>query len=83
MWAERDFPLLVQGLCKYATVMENSPDLEAHIAHLQREVEDLSNIVTQQAAAITRLKQQVAVLLEREAAREAAATFDDKPPPHW
>lgn len=59
---------------------------EERIADLQREVEDLSQIVTRQAVALDRLERRVAMLMEREAAREAetgTVLFADETPPHY
>jgi SlyX protein len=59
-------------------------DLEERIAHLTRAVDDLSDMVTRQGAEIDRLTRRVALLLEREADREAAATpVPIDRPPHW
>ncbi len=61
--------------------------LEAHLAHLTRSVEDLSDIVRQQAYQIDRLIHRVQRLTEREAEREvadgASAPLADQRPPHW
>lgn len=61
--------------------------LEGRIAHLERGVEDLSDVVAAQQATIDRLERQVAALLAREAEREAAegggVVIADERPPHW
>ena len=50
-------------------------------------MDDLSDAVARQAAEIDRLTRRVALLMEREAAREAAGLGADgageAPPPHW
>ncbi|MFB2531371.1 SlyX family protein [Paracoccus sp. p4-l81] len=64
-----------------------SRDLEERIAHLTRMVEDLSDVVTAQGREVERLSRRVALLLEREAEREADAggsvALADQRPPHW
>ncbi len=66
--------------------MTGTTPLEERIAHLSRAVDDLSDVVVRQAADIERLARRVAMLLEREAEREAVgaslAPADDRPP-HW
>lgn len=61
--------------------------LEAHIAHLSRAVEDLSDTVARQEGEIARLTRRLDMLMEREAEREAeaggAAPLADSRPPHW
>ena len=60
--------------------------LEERIAHLMRAVDDLSEIVAQQAVEIERLGRRVGMLLEREAEREAEGggiPLADQRPPHW
>ena len=66
--------------------MDKLQALEERIAHLQRTVEDLSDVVTRQAAEINRLSRRVGLLMEREAEREAAEgtiPLADQRPPHW
>lgn len=62
-------------------------NLEEHIAHMQRMLDDLSDVVAAQEKEISRLKARVAMLMEREAQREAdgsgAAHFGDERPPHY
>jgi len=61
--------------------------IEERLAHLTRAADDLSDIVARQDAEIAVLKRRVALLLDREAAREAdgdgAVALADRPPPHW
>ena len=62
---------------------------EETLAHLVRTVDDLNEVVTAQAAEVTRLKRLVQLLMEREAEREADAggagsiPLADQRPPHW
>ena len=55
------------------------------MAHLIRAVDDLSDVVARQQAEIDRLTRRVAMLMEREAEREAAGEGADpnQRPPHW
>jgi SlyX protein len=60
--------------------------LEERIAHLLRTVDELSDIVAQQAVEIERLSRRVGLLMEREAEREAEGggiPLADQRPPHW
>ena len=60
--------------------------LEERVAHLMRGVEDLSDVVARQSREIDRLSARVALLMEREAEREAAGggvPLADQRPPHW
>ncbi|SFL58865.1 SlyX family protein [Shimia aestuarii] len=61
--------------------------LEEQIAHLTRTVEDLSDVVARQDQEIALLTRRVALLLEREASREAEGTggvvLGDERPPHY
>lgn len=61
--------------------------LEERIAHLERQVEDLSDIVARQDRDIALLTRRVQMVMEREAEREAdgssAAHLADQKPPHW
>lgn len=67
--------------------MTDQTHLEEQIAHLSRTVEDLSDVAAQQAIEIERLTRRVAVLMEREAAREydagGSVPLADQKPPHW
>ena len=68
--------------------MENRiTDLEETVAHLTREVEDLSAVVAGQANEIALLTRKVQLLMEREAQREAsegvAVVMGDERPPHY
>ena len=66
--------------------MDKLQAVEERVAHLQRMVDDLSDIVTRQDADIRRLSRHVGLLMEREAEREAAdgtIPLADQRPPHW
>lgn len=66
--------------------MDKLQALEERIAHLQRTVEDLSDVVTRQATEIRALSRRVGLLMEREAEREAEGgtiPLADQRPPHW
>ncbi len=61
--------------------------LEERLAHLQRVCDELSEVVSAQATEIDGLTRRVAMLLQREAEREAEGTggmvLGDERPPHW
>ncbi|MEL6549448.1 MAG: SlyX family protein [Pseudomonadota bacterium] len=61
--------------------------IEEKLAHLERLVDDLNAVVTRQDREIATLTARVALLMEREAAREAegggGAVFGDERPPHY
>ncbi len=61
--------------------------LQERLAHLERTVEELSDIVARQDREIDRLTHRVAMLMEREAGRELEAggsvPLADQKPPHW
>jgi SlyX protein len=62
-------------------------ELEERLAHLERTNDELSEIVAAQAKEIDALNRRVAMLMEREAAREAdgggGVVFGDERPPHY
>lgn len=61
-------------------------DLQAKIAFLERTVDDLSDEVARLAKAIDVAERRIAMLMEREAEREAdggVAPMADQRPPHW
>jgi len=65
-----------------------SVDIEERLAHLERLAEELSSVVAAQGGEIDALKQQIALLMGREAEREAAAggggvILGDERPPHY
>ncbi|WP_019954833.1 SlyX family protein [Yoonia vestfoldensis] len=61
--------------------------LEEKIAHLTRTVDDLSDIVARQEKELALLTRRMAMLMEREAAREmetgGSIPLGDQRPPHW
>lgn len=61
--------------------------LQEQTAHLNRVVDDLSDIVARQETEITRLTRRVTMLMERAAERErdegGTVTITDQKPPHW
>lgn len=66
--------------------MDKLQPLEERVAHLQRMMEDLSDVVAGQDAEIRRLSRHVGLLMEREATRESAERdipLADQRPPHW
>lgn len=66
--------------------MDKLQTLEERVAHLQRVVEDLSDVVARQDGELRRLGRHVGLLMEREADREAAegaVPLADQRPPHW
>ncbi len=68
--------------------MDRITTLEEKIAHLTRMVEDLSDVLAAQAREIDRLTRHTALLIAREAEREAegeggSGPAADQRPPHW
>ena len=62
--------------------------LEEQIAHLTRNVDDLSEIVAKQAEEIVTLNRRVHMLMQREGEREASSSggsvvIGDERPPHY
>ena len=64
-----------------------STEIEERLAHLERLAEELNEVVAKQAREIDRLTARVAMLMEREAMREADGTggviVGDEKPPHY
>ena len=64
-----------------------SQHLEEKIAHLEKALSELSDVVATQDRAITHLEQWVEMLRQREATREAEGTggvvLGDERPPHY
>ena len=62
-------------------------ELEERLAHLDRTVEDLSEVIARQAREIAVLQRRVQMLMEREAERESAqgdaVILGDERPPHY
>lgn len=66
--------------------MDQLDGIEERVAHLQRAVDDLSDVLTAQAREIDRLTRLVGLLVEREAEREGGpgeAPAANVRPPHW
>ncbi len=57
--------------------------IEEHIAHLTRTVEDLSDIVARQEGEIATLTRRVAMLIEREADGGGSVVLGNERPPHY
>ena len=61
--------------------------LEERIAHLERTLAEVSDVVARQDRSIATLERRVALLLQREAERELDAgggvVLGDETPPHW
>jgi SlyX protein len=66
---------------------DNDTRLEERVAHLERTVDELSEVVARQDAELAVLTRRVEMLLQREATREAEATggvvLGDERPPHY
>lgn len=64
-----------------------STEIEERLAHLERLADELNEVVAGQAREIDRLTARVAMLMEREAMREAEGTggviVGDEKPPHY
>jgi len=56
---------------------------EERIAHLERSLEDLSDVVAAQSREIVRLTRRLEALMDRESEREAEAHPPVQRPPHW
>lgn len=67
--------------------MPDLTDLQTRIAHLERSVDELSDVIARQDKDLLRLRKQVDLLLQREAAREAegagGVVMGDERPPHY
>jgi SlyX protein len=66
--------------------MDRAEAMEERMAHLIRAVEDLSDVVAQQAREVDTLTRRIHMLMEREAEREAGmaeAPSANQRPPHW
>jgi SlyX protein len=62
-------------------------EIEEKIAHLIRAVDDMSEVIARQDQELSKLRKQVDLLIQREAAREAdgagGVVFADERPPHY
>ena len=67
--------------------MTDITPLEEQIAHLNRTVEELSDIVARQEKELALAQRRLAMLMEREATREydagGSVPLADQRPPHW
>ena len=67
--------------------MTDRQRLEERIAHLERVIDDLSDVVARQDRQLAEMTGHVATLIERQAARDAEATggvvLGDEKPPHY
>lgn len=67
--------------------MDDLTALQERFAHQERLLDELSDTVTAQARAIELLERRVAMLMQREAERDADApggvVLGDERPPHW
>ena len=67
--------------------MSSLVDLEEALAHLTRQVEEMSDVIARQDREIDRLTARVQMLMNREAEREADSSgsipLADQKPPHW
>ena len=67
--------------------MSNDTRLEEMLAHLSRQVAELSAVVARQDREIATLTRRVEMLMHREAERESemggTVPMADQKPPHW
>ncbi|MBV0913862.1 SlyX family protein [Anianabacter salinae] len=67
--------------------MDDTSRLEERIAHLERNVDDLSDVIARQEREIALLTRRVEMLMGREAERAydsgGAVPLADQKPPHW
>ena len=67
--------------------MNSTTNTEEMLAHLTRQVEELSDVIARQDREIALLTARVAMLITREAEREAdvggTIALADQKPPHW
>ena len=67
--------------------MDKLQRVEERLSHLERMVEDLSEVIARQDGELRRMARRVGMLMEREADREAAEgntiALADQRPPHW
>lgn len=66
---------------------QDQQGLEERIAHLERTLAEVSDVVARQDRAIATLERRVAALMQREAEREMDAgggvVLANETPPHW
>lgn len=66
---------------------QSMSEIEERMAHLERAIDDMSDVMARQANEIALLTRRVQVLLEREKDRDQSAeggvVFGDERPPHY
>lgn len=77
-----------QCAVKKGKLMQSEQEkLQSTVAHLQKTLEDLSDVVARQDLQIARLERRVQLLMERAAEQEVDAggtiPLADQKPPHW
>ena len=79
------FYILNKNLVRPLVLNEQMEKIEAVISDLLRNSEDLSDVVAAQDKEISRMKDSLQWLLEREFERQNAenTATAEKPPPHW
>lgn len=64
-----------------------STEIEERMAHLERTLDELNDVLSKQALEVDRLQARIMMLMEREATREANETggvvIGDERPPHY
>ena len=67
--------------------MSEMTDIQEMLAHLTRQVEDLSDVIARQDREIALLTRRVEMLMNRAAEREldqgGSVPLADQKPPHW
>lgn len=63
--------------------MDDLTRLQERLAHLERAVEDMSGVIARQDSEIAVLTRRVAMLMSREAERQADAEVPVDRPPHY
>lgn len=62
-------------------------NLQSAVSHLQKTVDELSDVVARQDRQIDRLERRLGILMEREAERElndgGSVPLAEQKPPHW
>ncbi len=66
---------------------DHKTSVETRIAHLERMVDDLSDVIARQDSELRLVMRKLQVLAEREAEREASGAsgvmLGNEKPPHW
>ena len=83
----RALGLAMSGDPPQTGAMSDPQPLQERIAHLERVIDDLSDVVARQDRQLADMTRRVATLIERQAARDAEATggvvLGDERPPHY